>query len=300
MATDSVLAVGARRRLDAELVRRGLAPSRERAQAEITAGRVTVGGAPAHKASRMVDAAEAVEILGPPPRFVSRAGAKLEGAITRFELEEHFVGARVLDVGASTGGFTDCALQHGAAQVVALDVGHNQLHERLVADPRVHNLERTNVRSADEELIGGAADLVVGDLSFISLRLVLEPIYALCRPDALFVLLVKPQFEAGRTEAARGRGIITDPAIWTRVLEEVTSAMVGLAAAIIGVMVSPITGSDGNVEFIVVGRAPGADTGSGLDQPAIADAIAGAVDLAPRSGAFLRAPIPVDAVSENP
>jgi len=282
----SVAAVGTRRRLDAELVRRGLAPSRERAQAEIAAGRVTVGGAPAPKASRLVDAAEAVELLGPPPRFVSRAGAKLEGAILEFDLGDAFRGARVLDVGASTGGFTDCALQYGAAQVIALDVGHNQLHERLIADHRVRNIERKNIRAADLEIIGGPVDLVVGDLSFISLRIVLEPVFALCQPGALFVLLVKPQFEAGRTEAARGRGIITDPEIWTRVLTEVTDSMVSLAAVIIGVMVSPITGSDGNVEFVVVGRSPGLINAPGLDHGALAESIIDAVAAAPRSGAF--------------
>lgn len=297
MRPTSVLAVGNRRRLDAELVRRGLAPSRERAQSEIAAGRVLVGGAPTMKASRMVDPGEAVVLLGPPPRFVSRAGAKLDGAIARFALSELFVGARVLDVGASTGGFTDCALQHGAREVIALDVGHNQLHERIRSDPRVRNLERTNIRSVDPEQMEGPVDLVVGDLSFISLRLVLEPIFALCRPGAPFVLLVKPQFEAGRAEAARGRGIITDPAIWTRVLEEVLSALLALAAAIIGVMVSPITGSDGNVEFIVSGRAPDPDGpsssadlhSSALTSEQVSGAIVDAVAAAPRSGAFIGA-----------
>lgn len=291
MRPTSVLAVGNRRRLDAELVRRGLAPSRERAQNEIAAGRVLVGGAPTLKASRMVDPAEAVVVLGPPPRFVSRAGVKLEGAIERFGLADRFDGARVLDVGASTGGFTDCALQCGAREVIALDVGHNQLHERIRSDPRVVNLERTNVRSADPELLGGPVDLVVGDLSFISLRLVLGPIFTLCRPGAVYVLLVKPQFEAGRTEAARGKGVITDPEIWARVLDEVLSAIIELGAAIMGVMVSPITGSDGNVEFIVTGRAPdpmnSASPAGALSSGQVATAIAEAVAAAPRSGAFL-------------
>ncbi len=247
----------------------------------------------------MVGAGEAVEVLGPPPRFVSRAGAKLEGAISRFDLGDHFIGARVLDVGASTGGFTDCALQYGASEVVALDVGHNQIHERLLADSRVRNLERTNVRSADPDLIGGVVDLVVGDLSFISLRIVLEPVFLLCRPGALFVLLVKPQFEAGRTEAARGRGIITDPEIWTRVLVEVTDTMVGLAAAIIGVMVSPITGSDGNVEFVVVGRSPGSTDANALHRDGVADAINAAVAVAPRSGAFAAVAVAVPESAEK-
>jgi 23S rRNA (cytidine1920-2'-O)/16S rRNA (cytidine1409-2'-O)-methyltransferase len=249
--------VSARRRLDAELVRRGLAPSRERAQADIAAGRVTVGGAPATKASRLVAAGEAVVVLGPPPRFVSRAGDKLEGAVERFGLAEHLAGSRVLDCGASTGGFTDCALQHGAVEVVAVDVGHNQLHERLRADDRVRNVERTNLRTLDPAVIGGLVDVVVGDLSFISLRLVLDPVFAVARPGAPYALLVKPQFEAGRAEAARGRGVIDDPAIWRRVLDEVATALGERGASIMGAMVSPIAGADGNVEFVVVGRAPG-------------------------------------------
>lgn len=241
----------------------------------------------------MVDPAEAVVVQGPPPRYVSRAGAKLEGAIERFGLVELFDGAKVLDVGASTGGFTDCALQHGAREVIALDVGHNQLHERMRSDPRVRDLERTNIRTVEPALLGGPVDIIVGDLSFISLRLVLEPIFALCRPAALFVLLVKPQFEAGRTEAARGRGIITDPTIWSRVLEEVTSALLTLGAAIMGVMVSPITGSDGNVEFIVTGRSPDSISSvsprGALSEAELAAAVAGAVASAPRTGAFLAA-----------
>ena len=247
----------ARRRLDAELVRRGLVPSRERARAEIEAGRVLVGGAPAAKPSRLVAAGEAVRLLGPGPRFVSRGGEKLAGAVERFHLGPELAGARVLDAGASTGGFTDCALQHGAAEVVAVDVGHNQLHERLRADPRVRDLERVNLRTLDPALVGDPVDVVVGDLSFISLRLVLEPLFAMCRPGALYALLVKPQFEAGRAEADRGRGVITDPEVWHRVLHEVAAALGQRGASIMGAMVSPLTGSDGNVEFVLVGRAPG-------------------------------------------
>ncbi len=286
MTPTSVTGVGTRRRLDAELVRRGLAPSRERAQAEIAAGRVLVGGAPTVKASRMVDAAEAVVLLGPPPKYVSRAGAKLEGAIERFDLAGVFRGAKVLDVGASTGGFTDCALQYGAASVIALDVGHNQLHERIRSDTRVRVIERMNIRSADVDLIGEPVGVLVADLSFISLRLVLEPMLSLCQSGALLVLLVKPQFEAGRTEAARGRGIITDPEIWRRVLDEVMSALVATGAAIIGVMVSPITGSDGNVEFVLVARCAGSPAGTGIETGRLVDVISAAVDAAPRSGAF--------------
>lgn len=249
--------MGARRRLDLELVRRGLAPSRERAQADIAAGRVTVGGAPATKASRMVDASEAVLVHGPPPKFVSRAGAKLEGAVEHFAVQDIVAGARVLDAGASTGGFTDCVLQYGAAEVVAVDVGHNQLHEKLERDPRVRSIERTNLRTVDPALLGPAVDLVVGDLSFISLALVLDTLGAAAAPGAVYVLLVKPQFEAGRTEVSKGKGIVDNPLIWRRVLAEVSAALLERNAAIMGVMVSPITGSDGNVEFILLGRFAG-------------------------------------------
>lgn len=249
--------MGARRRLDLELVRRGLAPSRERAQADIAAGRVTVGGAPATKASRMVDASEAVLIHGPPPKFVSRAGAKLEGAVEHFALQDIVAGARVLDAGASTGGFTDCVLQYGAAEVVAVDVGHNQLHEKLERDPRVRSIERTNLRTVDPAQLGPVVDLVVGDLSFISLALVLDTLGAAAAPGAVYVLLVKPQFEAGRTEVSKGKGIVDNPLIWRRVLAEVSAALLERNAAIMGVMVSPITGSDGNVEFILLGRFAG-------------------------------------------
>jgi 23S rRNA (cytidine1920-2'-O)/16S rRNA (cytidine1409-2'-O)-methyltransferase len=239
------------------MVRRGLAASRERARADIEAGRVLVGGAPAAKPARLVHPGEAVVVAGPPPRFVSRAGEKLAGAVDRFALDQELDGSRVLDAGASTGGFTDCVLQHGAREVVAVDVGHNQLHERLRADGRVLNVERTNLRTLDPEVVGEAVDVVVADLSFISLRLVLQPIFAVCRPGALYVVLVKPQFEAGRAEANRGRGIITDPAVWRRVLDEVAITLVSQGATIMGAMVSPLTGTDGNVEFVLVGRAPG-------------------------------------------
>jgi 23S rRNA (cytidine1920-2'-O)/16S rRNA (cytidine1409-2'-O)-methyltransferase len=252
--------MGARRRLDTELVRRGLSPSRERAQADIAAGRVTVSGAPATKPSRLVDIGEPVIVHGPPPKFVSRAGAKLEGAIDHFDLASYFLNARVLDAGASTGGFTDCALQHGAAEVVAVDVGHNQLHERLAGDDRVRSLERTNLRTVDPGLLGEPVDIVVGDLSFISLSLVLDTLQAAAQPGAMYVLLVKPQFEAGRTEVSKGKGIIDKPQIWHRVLSEISAALLERKAAIMGVMVSPLTGSDGNVEFIVLGRFAGSES----------------------------------------
>ena len=218
---------------------------------------MTVGGAPTTKASRLVDPGEAVVVHGPPPRFVSRAGAKLQGAVDRFGLASVLRDARVLDAGASTGGFTDCVLQHGAAHVVAVDVGHNQLHERIAADARVTSLERTNLRTVDPADLGPPVDVVVGDLSFISLDLVLDTLVGAALPGAVFVLLVKPQFEAGREEVARGRGVVTDPVVWRRVLGSIASALDRRSAAIMGAMASPLTGSDGNVEFVLVGRFAG-------------------------------------------
>ncbi|HEX4868300.1 MAG TPA: TlyA family RNA methyltransferase [Acidimicrobiales bacterium] len=238
-----------RRRLDAELVRRGLAPSRQQAQADIAAGRVTVGGAPADKPARLVAAGEPLVVHGPAPRFVGRGGEKLDAALERFAIDVS--GQRALDVGASTGGFTDCLLQRGAATVVALDVGYGQLHERLRADPRVEVRERTNVRHVTPGDLGPPATVLVTDLSFISLRTVLPAMTALVAPGADLVLLVKPQFEAGREEVSRGRGIVTDPSTWRRVLDEVVAALAERGAAIMGAMVSPITGADGNVEFLL-------------------------------------------------
>src|SRR5437764_3934586 len=156
-----------RRRLDAELVRRGLVPSREQAREVIASGRVVVAGAPAEKAARMVDAGEPVELIGPGPRFVSRGGEKLDAALDRFGID--VTGRRALDAGASTGGFTDCLLQRGAAAVTAVDVGRGQLHERLRADPRITALERSDIRAFHAE---EPFDVVVADLAFISLRTV--------------------------------------------------------------------------------------------------------------------------------
>jgi 23S rRNA (cytidine1920-2'-O)/16S rRNA (cytidine1409-2'-O)-methyltransferase len=213
---------------------------------------VTVDGAPALKASRLVAPHEAVAVGGDAPRFVSRGGDKLQAAFERFGVP--VAGRRALDAGASTGGFTDCLLQHGADRVVAVDVGYGQLHERLRHDRRVESHERTNVRGLQPGDLGDPFDLVVADLSFISLRAVLARLVALARPGADLVVLVKPQFEAGREEASRGRGVIRDPAVWRRVLDEVMTALHATGAAIMGAMVSPLTGADGNVEFLVHAR----------------------------------------------
>jgi 23S rRNA (cytidine1920-2'-O)/16S rRNA (cytidine1409-2'-O)-methyltransferase len=243
------------RRLDLELLSRGLAESRTGAQALVAAGQVRVGGSPASSPARLVKRGEPVVVLGPPPRFVGRGGLKLEGALDHLAVTVS--GRRALDAGASTGGFVDCLLQRGAAGVIALDVGRGLLHERLRSDPRVVVVERTNLRTATVDTVGGRpVDLVTADLSFISLTVV-APVLAgaLARPGADLVVLVKPQFEAGRAEAAKGRGVIRDPAVWGRCLERVESAFAQAGAAIMGAVPSPITGSDGNVEFFMHLRA---------------------------------------------
>ena len=243
-----------RRRLDAELLRRELAPSRSVAQQLIDADRVLVNGAVAAKSSRQVSPADAIVVEGPPARFVGRGADKLEHALDEFGLDVS--GARLLDAGASTGGFTDSVLQRGAAHVVAVDVGHGQLHERLRADDRVTNLERQNVRTITPDIVGGRVDGVVGDLSFISLRLVLDALVGVTRPGGFLVLLVKPQFEAGRQEVSRGRGIVTDPQIHDRVRAEIEAALVQAGCSVIAWTTSPITGADGNVEFLVHAVTP--------------------------------------------
>lgn len=248
--------MSSRRRLDAELVRRGLVSGRGEAQALIDAHRVLVNGAVAEKSARQIAPGDQVVISGPPPRFVGRGGLKLDHALEAFAVD--VTGRRALDAGASTGGFTDCLLQRGAAHVVAVDVGHGQLHERLRDEPRVTNLERTNIRHIDVDAIGGPVELVVGDLSFISLRLVIDSLVSVCQPGAPMVLLVKPQFEAGKAEVSRGRGVITDPAVWERVRAEVADAFAAAGCTVHGWTDSPITGADGNREFLVHASAPAA------------------------------------------
>jgi 23S rRNA (cytidine1920-2'-O)/16S rRNA (cytidine1409-2'-O)-methyltransferase len=211
---------------------------------------VTVAGAPADKASRLVAPEEPLLIAGDGPRFVSRGGEKLDAALDHFDID--VAGRNALDAGASTGGFTDCLLQRGAAHVVALDVGHGQLHPRLREDARVTVLERVNVRHVQLSDMGGDPfPLVTADLSFISLRTVAPNLVSLSAPGADLVVLVKPQFEAGRPEVSRGRGVIRDPALWDRVLTEVVDGFASEGAVMIDRMRSPLTGADGNVEFLV-------------------------------------------------
>ncbi len=246
-----------RQRLDAELVRRQLAVSRVEAGRAIDAHRVLVNGALADKSSRQVHAGDSIVLVGEPPRFVSRGGEKLAEALSAFGLD--VAGWRVLDAGASTGGFTDCLLQHGAAHVVALDVGHGQLHPKIRGDGRVTVLERCHIRDATTESIGGPVQLVTADLSFISVTRVLDALISVCEPGGHLVLLVKPQFEAGRAEVSKGRGVITDPEIHRRVCAEVQDALIDRGCGVKCWVDSPITGGDGNREFLVhaVTQRPG-------------------------------------------
>jgi 23S rRNA (cytidine1920-2'-O)/16S rRNA (cytidine1409-2'-O)-methyltransferase len=233
-------------------VRRGLAPSRERAVELVAEKRVLVGGAVADKPARLVAPEEPITIEGLARPFVSRGGEKLAAALDEFGIDVD--AKRAMDAGASTGGFTDCLLQRGAREVVAVDVGYGQLHERLRGDDRVDLRERTNVRDLEAARIGGTVDLVVADLSFISLRTVAPALLACAGPGSDLVLLVKPQFEAGRVEASRGRGVIRDPEVQARVVAEVCGALTALGAAIMGTMESPIKGADGNLEYLVHAR----------------------------------------------
>jgi 23S rRNA (cytidine1920-2'-O)/16S rRNA (cytidine1409-2'-O)-methyltransferase len=243
-----------RRRLDAELVRRGLVASRRVAVEAIEAGQVTVSGAPARSPARMVEAAEPVVVTGPGPRFVSRGGEKLVAALDGFAVSP--AGRRCLDAGASTGGFTDCLLQHGATEVVAVDVGRGQLAWSLREDPRVRVLERTNLRYLALDTVGEPAELATADLSFISLVLVGPALARLTTEGADFVLLVKPQFEAGRRRVGRG-GIVRDPSVHRDVLGEVVAGLASVGLVTVDAMPSPLLGADGNREFLAHLRKPG-------------------------------------------
>ncbi len=239
-------------RLDQELVRRGLAESREIAQRLILAGEVTVDGQKAVKASQTV-AEGALLALTAKPRFVSRGGEKLQGAFDLFPINVE--GLCCLDVGASTGGFTDCLLQHGARRVLALDVGTNQLHYRLRTDPRVWSKERFNCRFLAPGDLPEWPAFGVTDVSFISLRLILPPMAACLAPGSQMVSLIKPQFEAGRKDAPRG--VVRDEAVRQRVVAEIRAfGTQELRLEWLGCERSPLLGPEGNVEFLAWWRTP--------------------------------------------
>jgi 23S rRNA (cytidine1920-2'-O)/16S rRNA (cytidine1409-2'-O)-methyltransferase len=261
-----------RRRLDLEMVRRGIVQSRTEAAEAIASGKVTVGGRPAGKASSLVSPSEPIQLAALVRRFASRAGEKLDAALDRFAIPT--MGRRALDAGSSTGGFVDCLLQRGAAHVVAVDVGYGQLDWRLRDDPRVTVLERKNVRDLQPEELPYLADLVTADLSFISLGLAIGPLRRCSSSDADFVFLVKPQFEAGREDVGRG-GVVRDPDVWRGVLERVEGYCRGEGLSPKTVMPSPLLGPAGNVEFLLHARA-GPSSGMGPSREA---AVAEATEL---------------------
>jgi 23S rRNA (cytidine1920-2'-O)/16S rRNA (cytidine1409-2'-O)-methyltransferase len=272
--------VAVRGRLDAELVRRGLARSREQAAELIAAGRVAVAGQTATKSATQVtrDAALVVaDDTDAGPQYVSRGGHKLAGALAAFAGLE-VAGKRCLDAGASTGGFTDVLLRAGAAHVVAVDVGYGQLAWSLRNDPRVVVHDRTNVRDLDLGLLGGPVDVVVGDLSFISLRLVLPALVGVCAADADLVVMVKPQFEVGKDRLGRG-GVVRDPALRAVAVAEVAEAAAATGWGARSVTTSRLPGPSGNVEyFLWLHRGPAAITDEDIRAEVDADRTAGVLN----------------------
>ena len=240
-------------RLDQILVERGLCDSREKAKRAIMAGQVKVNGHPARKPSDAVRPADQIE-LAAPEKFVSRGGHKLEHALEHFQLE--VTGLTAIDLGASTGGFTDCLLQRGVKKVFAVDVGHGQFAWKLRRDPRVVVMEKTNARDLTAAKFPppfAPVDLIVADCAFISLRKILPPAVALLRASGRIVALIKPQFEAGKAEADAGAGVITDPAIHERVVRELGEFVAAQPhCRWLGVTESPLLGPAGNKEFLAL------------------------------------------------
>ncbi len=236
-------------RLDVLLVQRGLAPSRERAQALIIAGRVLCGERKIDKPGTAVDDAAAVRLLGEDLPYVSRGGLKLAHALEHFALDVK--GKVALDVGASTGGFTDCLLQAGAAKVYAVDVGYGQLADKLRRDPRVINMERSNIRHLPRDAISDPIDVIVIDASFISLRLVLPAALRFAHEHTEVVALIKPQFEVGKGKVQKG-GVVRDPELHAHVLQDMHALVAEVGRSVMGLTPSPITGQKkGNTEFLL-------------------------------------------------
>lgn len=253
-------------RLDAELVRRGLARSRADAKSAVEQGRVLVRGMPAARVTTMVTAADPISLKGPVARFVSRGGDKLDGALSRLDVE--VAGRTWLDLGASTGGFTDRLLQGGAVCVIAVDVGYGQLDWKLRNDERVHVIERTNARHLTPDLLPAVPSGVTADLSFISLTVVLPAVVACVAEDADLLLMVKPQFEVGKDSVGRG-GVVRDPLLWRAAVDKVVQAGVRLDLGLVDATISDLPGPAGNREFFVHLRRGAA--------PAPGDAIAKAL-----------------------
>ena len=241
----------ARTRLDKLVLERGLAPTREKAQALILAGQIHINGRRADKAGMPVPADARVELVGEAPRYVGRGGIKLEGALEDFGLDP--TGKICLDIGSSTGGFTDCLLQHGAARVYAVDVGKGQLDWKLRQDARVAVREGINARHLKPEEIGEPVDWVTLDVAFISVAKVLPAALACARPDATFLILVKPQFELSQKQVGKG-GIVRDPALHREAVEKVSQAAVEVGLGEIQVRESRLPGAEGNREFFLCAR----------------------------------------------
>ena len=245
---------GKKIRVDLLLVELGLAESRSRAQALILAGSVVVGDHSVQKAGDLVDANADVRLKGDTMPYVSRGGLKLERALDHFRID--VAGLRVLDAGASTGGFTDCLLQRGAKEVCAVDVGYGQLAWKLTQDPRVISMERVNVRHLDVTTLPFRPDLIVCDVSFISLTLVLPKLLEALGPgEKQLLLLVKPQFEVGKGEVGKG-GVVREPEKRASAVEKCASAAAELGCTVVGVIESPITGPAGNIEYLLYLRSP--------------------------------------------
>lgn len=246
-------------RADHLLVARGLADTRSRAQALIMAGTVFSGERKIAKAGEMLGDGAALEVRGKDHPWVSRGGIKLDHGLAHFGFD--VAGAVALDVGSSTGGFTDVLLSQGASKVYAVDVGTNQLAWKLRQDPRVAVLEQTNARYLTAEEVPESVDIVVCDASFIGLSKVLEAPLKLARPGAKLIALIKPQFEAGREEVGKG-GVVRDPAVHERVCAEVRAWVESQGWAVLGIEQSPITGPEGNVEFLLAAEKTGDSSGS--------------------------------------
>jgi 23S rRNA (cytidine1920-2'-O)/16S rRNA (cytidine1409-2'-O)-methyltransferase len=241
-------------RLDRLLADRGITESREKAQALILAGQVLVDGQKREKAGALVPGDADIRILGGQMPYVSRGGQKLEAALREFKVD--VTGRTALDVGASTGGFTDCLLQHGCRKVYAVDVGYGQMAWKLRQDPRVVVIERVNIRAIDPALIPESVDIVVIDVSFISLEKVVPAILKFMKPEAPLIALIKPQFEVGKGQVGKG-GIVRDDVARTAAVEKIQDCLVGLGLNVMGVVPSPITGQDGNVEFLMYAKRHG-------------------------------------------
>src|SRR5437764_9780479 len=245
-------------RLDKLLLERKLVPSRERAQALVLAGKVLVNGQKIDKSGTLIDASSEIRLLGDDLKYVGRGGLKIERALEHWKID---VRDRLcLDVGASTGGFTDCLLQHGAARVIAVDTGHGQIAMKLRQDPRVRLLENTNARYLSPEELNEIVDLIVMDVSFISATLVLPAVVAAVFPAGAqeragreLVILVKPQFEAGREKVGKG-GIVRDPEVQRQAVERVRGAVIAAGVAVTDVIESPVLGAEGNREFLLYAK----------------------------------------------